>query len=215
MNKLNEEQPMMLFSSNFNHPLNQLSLNNQKYMLAITMRQFREFPMCSGGFYEEDLRYYDGVLGNLIRMRELVVQNDLMSQIPDYGEFTSHWEYQGDIYRVIDKALVYPKKGEPYYRMPSIKWHGMIASWSSSFDFTTGFNHMHADSKYTIIHANTGISAGIDANKFGEYLGCYNPYTEGENEVIFPMKKEFVVNIYKDMTLTEFKELMESEVRKK
>ena len=44
-------------------------------------------------------------------------------------------------------------------------------------------------------------------------LGCYSPYTEGENEVIFPMKKEFVVNVYKDITPKAFKELMESEVK--
>ena len=45
-------------------------------------------------------------------------------------------------------------------------------------------------------------------NKFSEYLGCYNQYTACENEVIFPMKKEFVVNVYKNITPAEFKELM-------
>lgn len=30
-----------------------------------------------------------------------------------------------------------------------------------------------------------------------------------ENEIIFLMKKEFVVNVYKNITPTKFKELME------
>lgn len=203
------EQGLLLFDGNPDHPLNQLSLDSQKYLLAITLRQFREFPMCGGGFDEEGLRFYDGVLGSLIRMRDEVIESDSMKRL-GLMDFTSQWEYQGDIYRVLDKVWEYPKNGEPYLRTPEIKWHGMVASWSSSFDFTSNFNHMYADSKYTIIHANTGKSAGIDVNKFSRYLGCFNPYTEGENEVIFPMKKEFVVDVYKDKTLSDFKELMES-----
>ena len=199
---------MLLFDGNFKHPLNQLSLENQKYMIAITMKQFREFPLCSGGYDEEGLRFYDGVLGNLIRMRDRMIESGYIDATPDLKNFSSKWEYRGDIYRVLDKKEVYPKNGEPYRRMPAIKWHGMIASWSSYHDFTVGFNHMYPDEKYTIIHANTGNSAGIDVNKFSKYLGCYNQYTACENEVIFPMKKEFVVNVYKNISPTEFKELM-------
>lgn len=208
---------MTLFDSDMNHPLNQLSWDSQKYIIAITMHQFREFPLCSGSYDEEGLRFYDGVLGSLIRTRDKMrrARNEWgMREMPEYEAFASKWVYQGDIYRVIGEAYVYNDgDDEPHMEMPEIKWHGMVASWSSSFDFTTNFNHMYADSKYTIIHANTGDSAGIDANKFGKYLGCCSPYTEGENEVIFPMKKEFVVNVYKDITLKAFKELMESEVK--
>lgn len=203
---------MFLFDSNVNHPLNKLSFENQKCMIAITMEQFRQIPMCSGGYDEEGLRFYDGVLGNLIRMRDRMVEFDYISTMSDLSDFSSKWEYQGNIYRVIGKSYVYPKdeNREPYKRMPAIKWHGMIASWSSSYDFTTGFNHIYPHTKYTIIHANTGKSAGIDVNKFSEYLGCYNRYTACEKEIIFPMKKEFVKNIYKNITPTEFKALMES-----
>lgn len=133
--------------------------------------------------------------------------------LEEYADFTALWEYQGDIFRVIDKSIVYPKEGEPYSRMPKICWHGMVASWSSSFDFTVGFNHMLPESKYTIIHANTGESAGIDTNKLGEHLGYYVSYTESENEIIFPMKKEFVIEVYEDITLTEFKVRMEERLK--
>lgn len=206
-----ENRPMTLFSSNLNHPLNQLSFENQKFMLALTISQFREIPLCSGGYDEEGLRFYDGVLGNLIRARDEFLKTGIYSILDGYAEFASHWEYHGDIYRVLDKAYVYPKNGEPYLRMPIIKWHGMVASWSSSYDFTTGFNHIYSDALYTIIRANTGNSVGVDVNKLTSYLNGYNLYTKDEEEVIFPMKKEFVVKVYKHITPNEFKELMESE----
>ena len=165
--------------------------------------------MCSGYYDEEELRFYDGVLGNLIRTRDRFFEEDYT--FDDYADFSSHWKYQGDIFRVLDKAYVFPKNsGKPYLRTPAIKWHGMIASWSKSYDFTTGFNHIYADAPYTIIHANTNESAGIDANRLGNYLNCFNPLTADENEVIFPMKKEFVVKVYKDITPLDFKKLIES-----
>lgn len=203
------ENGLLLFDSNTGHPLNQMSLENQKYMISITMCQFREFPLCGGGYNEEELRFYDGVLGSLMRTRDRIIENNYINSIHGYLDFCSKWEYHGDIYRVIDKAYVCPKNREPYMRMPSIKWHGMIASWSSSYDFTKGFNKIGANTKYTIIHANTGNSAGIDVNKFSQYLRCYNQYTACENEIIFPMKKDFVVRVYKNITPIEFKELME------
>ena len=208
------EESLPLFSGCMDHPLNQLPFIGQKRIIAKTLDSFRNFQMCSGGFSEEYLRFYDGVLGSLIRTRdEFVKINHPLLSNPQIKDFIEKWEYHGDIYRVIDKSMIYPKKGEPYYRMPAVKWHGMIASWSSSFDFTTNFNHMNNESRYTIIHANTGESVGIDVNRFTKYLNCNWPQLEGEREVIFPMKSEFVIHVYKKMTLPEFKELMESKVR--
>lgn len=198
---------MILFDNN---PLNQLSLEEQEFFLAITMSQFREFPLCGGGYDEEGLRFYDGVLGDLMRRRDKMFKMHCINQMKEFKEFCANWEYHGDIYRVLSTAYVYPKNGEPFRRMPTIKWHGMIASWSSSYDFTKNFNHISPNTKYKIIHANTKNSAGIDVNKFSEYLGCYNYYTASENEVIFPMKKEFVVNVYKNITPIEFKKIMEN-----
>lgn len=60
---------MILFGSNMDHPLNQLSWNCQKDIIAVTMHQFREFPLCGGGYDAEGLRFYEEVLGSLIRMR--------------------------------------------------------------------------------------------------------------------------------------------------
>lgn len=110
-----DEEPMIIFSTDLHHPMNQLSFENQKFMIAITMYQFREIPMCSGGYDEEGLRFYDGILGNLIRMRDIVVERELYDAIDGYTDFLSSWEYQGDIYRVLDKSLVYPQNKVPYY----------------------------------------------------------------------------------------------------
>lgn len=198
---------MLLFDSNPMHPLNQLSFECQKYILALTMVQFREFPLCSGSYNEEKIRFYDGVLGNLIRTRDTTIKYNKNPKL-DVLKFACNWEYQGNIYRLLDKSYVYPRNRDSYRRAPQIKWHGMIASWSSSYDFTKGFNHINADERYTIIHANTKTSAGIDANKFGKYLGCYNPYTAGENEIIFPMNNQFIKKVYRNITPNEFITIM-------
>lgn len=205
-----DDNSLPLFSTNPCHPLNRLSFENQKCILGITMNQFREIPLCSGGYNEEGLRFYDGVLGNLIRTRDSFGETGAYDIYEDCTEFATHWEYRGDVFRVLDKAYVYRKDlEEPYLKMPAIKWHGMIASWSESYDFTTGFNKIYNDLPYTIIHANTKESVGIDVNKLGEYLGCFNQYTADENEVIFPMKKDFVVKVYKNITPNDFKKMME------
>ena len=47
----------------------------------------------------------------------------------------------------------------------------------------------------------------------GSTRGGYQVSKIGENEIIFPMKKEFVVNVYKNITPNEFKKMMESKVK--
>lgn len=201
--------PMPLFDKKLMHPLNQMPLPAQKRLLADTLVQFREFPLCAGSYDEEGLRFYDGVLGNLIRTRDLYRDEGLYESVDGFAAFSSHWEYGGDIYRVIDKAYIWDKGAEePRLEMPEINWHGMIASWSKSYDFTTGFNHINSRGSYTFIHARTLDSAGIDANKFGKYLDCFNPNTAGEEEVIFPMKRCHVVKVYENTTPIEFKRMM-------
>ena len=79
---------MLLFDGNFKHPLNQLSFENQKYMISITMEQFREIPLCSGGYDEEGLRLYDGVLGNLMRMRDKMAEYGYSDTMPVFLDFS-------------------------------------------------------------------------------------------------------------------------------
>lgn len=200
-----------LFDNDLNHPLNKLSDASQMELLALTLKGFREFPLCGNGhgYSMERLRFYDDVLGSLIRFRDEMERRGYFEAEDAVWEFARYWEYHGDIYRIIGKALVFPKNGEPYLRMPHIRWHGMIASWSKSYDFTQGFNKIYRDEEYTIIHARTGSSAGIDIDKLTAYFGCSDPYKEGEQEVIFPMREDCVVKVYKHMTPARFKELME------
>lgn len=184
------DEPLLIFSEKFNHPLNQLSPTDQKFFLAMVIRQFRERPLCGGGYNEEDLRFYDGVLGNLIRTRDLYFTEGCQDSVKGFTELTANWQHQGDIYRVLGKSYICRKdKAEPYLRTPSIKWHGMVASWSKSYDFTTSFNHIYSDEEYTIIHSNAGDSAGIDVNKLTAYLDDPNPCTEGGARDRLPYEK--------------------------
>ena len=82
---------MLLFDSNPMHPLNQLSFECQKYILALTMVQFREFPLCSGSYNEEKIRFYDGVLGNLIRTRDTTIKYNKNPK-SDVLKFACNWE---------------------------------------------------------------------------------------------------------------------------
>ena len=211
LRKLKKERPgLSIFSTSTSHPLNQLNYELQLELLRIVLTQFRERPLCGGGYSEESLKLYDEILGALIRVRN-EYRKELV-QIPKaIDEFESQWEYKGDIFRIIDKAYVWPKllAKEPKRRMPRIKWHGMVASWSSSFDFTKGYNHVSKNAKYTFLHSNTGQSVGIDVNKFSSYLNCYNLNLSQENEVIFPMAKSYSVKIYRNLTAEEFKQKMQ------
>ena len=176
LRKLKKERPgLPIFSTSTSHPLNQLNYELQLELLRIVLTQFRERPLCGGGYSEESLKLYDEILGALIRVRN-EYRKELVQTPKEIAEFESQWEYQGDIFRIIDKAYGWPKllAKEPKRRMPRIKWHGMVASWSSSFDFTKGYNHVSRNAKYTFLHSNTGQSVGIDVNKFSSYLDCYN-----------------------------------------
>ena len=88
--------PMLLFDGNPMHPLNQPSFSVQKVMLARTLTQFRERPLCGGGYDEEGLRFYDGVLGNLIRTRDSFLDSGMCESVDGFADFASHWEYHGD-----------------------------------------------------------------------------------------------------------------------
>lgn len=205
-----EHLGLPIFSTSLSHPLNKLNYELQLELLRIVLTQFRERPLCGGGYSEESLRLYDEILGALIRVRNEYRKE--LDQIPKaIDEFESQWAYNGDIFRVIDKAYVWPKKlaKEPKRRTPRIKWHGMVASWSSSFDFTKGYNHISKNAKYTFLHSNTGQSVGIDVNKFSSYLDCYNSNLSQENEIIFPMEKNYSVKIYRNFTAEEFKQKMQ------
>ena len=208
-----ERLGLPIFSTSLSHPLNKLNYELQLELLRTVLIQFRERPLCGGGYSEESLRLYDEILGALIRVRNEYHKE--LVQIPkEIAEFES--QYKGDIFRIIDKAYVWPRllAKEAKRHTPRIKWHGMVASWSSSFDFTKGYNHVSKNAKYTFLHSNTGQSVGIDVNKFSRYLNCYNLNLSQENEIIFPMAKSYSVKIYRNFTAEEFKQKMQKVLKK-
>lgn len=125
LRKLKKERPgLPIFSTSTSHPLNQLNYELQLELLRIVLTQFRERPLCGGGYSEESLKLYDEILGALIRVRN-EYRKELVQTPKEIAEFESQWEYQGDIFRIIDKAYGWPKllAKEPKRRMPRIKWH--------------------------------------------------------------------------------------------
>lgn len=202
---LNRMDAMLTFSLNSNHPLNSLNLPEQKMLIGLTLESFCERSLLSYGRPGSGLHIYDGILGDALR----AVNSYTANSIPPEDElraFYDSWAYRGDIYRI----MRVPRRTSPFSKMTSrwIDWHGMVASWSKSCNFTTGYNHVNPDSKYCFLHASTGDAFGIDVNGLRANLGIENQYTSQENEVIFPMNKKYVVHVYRNLTPREFLKLM-------
>lgn len=198
---------MFIFSLNGNHPLNSLDLASQELLIGLAINSFCERPLLGNSMLGSELRIYDGILGDAIRALNAYSALDIPME-PELKEFTDAWAFRGDIYRIMrvpSRASFWSK-----LTMHWIDWHGMVASWSKSHDFTTGYNKVNPNLKYCFLHASTGDDFGIDVNKLRSRLGIENPYTCQENEIIFPMARNYVIDIYHSMTPREFLEHMQS-----
>ena len=72
-----------------------------------------------------------------------------------------------------------------------------LVAFSKSFDFTDRniYNKIFPTERAVIIHVNTKSCYGIDVNKLQVRFGIKTRYA-GEQEVLFPLKNEFVVKEY-------------------
>ena len=148
-------------------------------------------------YNENDLKFYDGVLGFVIRQGNQYHRN---SEAGDWApapilELMKTWQYQGLIYRVVNS---------PRSR---IKYHKKIASWTKDANSFDHFNKLCPDEKYTFIVADTGSSFGFDVNKYDSNAGRSNPYLCHEDEIIFPMDKKYVKAVFWG-TLKDFKDFL-------
>lgn len=88
--------------------------------------------------------------------------------------------------------------------LPITEYDGKIVSFSKSYDFTKSVYYKVAEDQVcNFIHINTLDRLGIDINKIIE-----NKRFEDEQEVLFPLRSDFVVKEYKRITPKEFKEIM-------
>lgn len=156
----------------------------------------------NGGYDIEDLKFFDGLLGTLLKHTEYVLK-----EYPSYldKEFVDSWKYQGKLYRVLHPHYVFDKDSvEPHTMMPEVNYHGMITHWTNDYTFKglLATAKIFDDEEYIILEADTGEHLAFDVNKFRKANNVIEPYTQGENEIIFPMYKENIKE-YR-MTIQEF-----------
>ena len=73
--------------------------------------------------------------------------------------------------------------------------------------FYNNYRAIFDDEEYIILEADTREHLAFDVNKFREVNDVQEPYTQGENEIIFPMYKENIKE-YR-MTINEFVSMKE------
>ena len=181
-----------------------------KYMIIQYLYEWTGVPLSTAGGYDiEKLKFFDGFLGTLLKQTE-----SIMKEYPAIldKEFVDSWKYQGKIYRVIHPHYVHDDDSiEPRTIMPEVNYHRMITHWTSDYTFEglLATAKIFDDEEYIILEADTGEHLAFDVNKFRKANDVQVPYTQGENEIIFPMYKENIKE-YR-MTIHEFIKMKKQE----
>ena len=173
-----------------------------KIIIIEYLRVWTNIPLSTNEGYDiEDLKFFDGLLGTLLKHTEL-----LLKECPSFldKEFVDSWKYQGKLYRVIHPHYVFDDDSiEPRTIMPEVDYHRMITHWTSDYTFNglLATHKISDDEEYIILEADTGDHLAFDVNKFRQVNNVQETYTQGENEIIFPMYKENITE-YR-MTINE------------
>ena len=174
-----------------------------KIIIIEYLRVWTSIPLTTNGDYDiENLKFFDGLLGTLLKHTE-----SLLKEYPPFldKEFVDSWKYQGKLYRVIHPHYVFDDDSvEPRTVMPEVNYHRMITHWTSDYTFTglLATAKIFDDEEYIILEADTGEHLAFDVNKFRQANNAQEVYTQGENEIIFPMYRENIKE-YR-MTIKEF-----------
>ena len=190
-----------------------MSFTDDEWKLIILeyLRAWTGISLTTNGDYDvEDLKFFDGLLGTLLKHTEY-----LLKEYPSMldKEFVDSWKYQGKIYRVIHPHYLFDADSiEPRTVMPEVNYHGMITHWTSDYTFKglLATAKIFDDEEYIILEADTGDHMAFDVNKFRKANNVIEPYTQGENEIVFPMYKENIKE-YR-MTIKEFIEKKQEEM---
>ena len=162
-----------------------------KIIIMEYLRLWTGIPLTTNGDYDiENLKFFDGLLGTLLKHTE-----SLLKDSPSFldKEFVDSWKYQGKIYRVIHPHYVFSDNTtEPSVIMPEVNYHRMITHWTSDYTFKglLATAKIFNDEEYIILEADTGDHLALDVNKFRQVNNAQEIYTQGANEIIFPMYKE-------------------------
>ena len=162
----------------------------------------------SNGYDIDELKFYDGLLGTLLKDTEFFIKNDptLVNK-----KFVGSWKYQGKLYRVIHPHYVFDNDDymHPRIVMPDVEYHGMISHWTDDYTFKGLMYKLFDDVEYIILETDTKDRLAFDVNKFRKKHNCRKWNTEKEREIIFPMYRENTKE-YR-MTINEFMEIKKKE----
>ncbi len=183
----------------------QMNLSDNEWidLLKRYLKQWTEIPLTTSEGYDiEELIFFDGFIGTLIRQTEYKLKNNLEIN----KEFVDSWKYQGKLYRALHAEISF-ENGSCILKLPEVNYHRMIAHWTTDYSFSKLRNKLCCEEEHKILVAETGDHLAFDVNRFRKRYHCVDPHTEDENEVIFPMYKECIIE-YK-MTLKEFEEMIQ------
>lgn len=186
----------------FDLPNMLLKNKDWKAIIANYVMSWVEEPLSSGDDYNIDrLKFYDGLLGYLLKETERYIQEGVFDSDIIDTNFMNSWLYRGPIYRVLHKN----NNGN----MPKVNYHGMIGHWTKDYHFG-GLNYkLDFNDTFIVLKSDTGDHIGFDVTK---YIICNNLRPSpilNEREIIYPMIKRNVTE-YK-MSINEFIRMMESE----
>ena len=190
---------------NFTYP--EFSDEEWIYIISKYLKGFTEIPLNEiYGCDLEELKFYDGLLGTLLKHTEYIISNYPKGL---NKKFVNSWRYQGKLYRVMHKTLTVGKDGREIYRFRKINYHGMITHWTSDYTFKGLMHKLSDDEEYIILETDTQDHFAFDVNKFRQVYGCEERFTQGEREVIFPLYKTNTTE-YR-MTIKQFIHMKEQE----
>lgn len=194
----------------FYMPNMQLTDKDWIYILINYLNGWTEIPFSIVGGYDiENLKFYDGFIGYLIKQTEHFLKEN--SNMLD-KKFVDSWKYQGKIYRIIHEFEVEDENADDGYscKLPDIEYHGMISHWTDDYTFQGLMYKLSSEEPYIILEADTQDHIAFDVNKFRKTYNCENPYIAKEREIIFPMYKECIKEYH--MSVSKFINMKENKV---
>lgn len=172
-----------------------INLSAEQVINEISERQ--QLPWNSGGIA---LYRQFPALQELLRViNSGIPKEDFFFQGDIFRLHTPHGGLSDDIDPSKEEIVGRVYKDDSCWVLPKTWYSDAIVAFSKSFDFTDPrvYYKVGASTRARLIHVNTGTHYGIDVNKLMARFGCKLERYEREQEVLFPLQKEFVVKEYK------------------
>lgn len=169
------------------------------------LKDWTEIPLePTGGFDKNELAFYDGFIGMVLKKSE-----ELLRYQSEYlnDELIQSFLYQGKLYRVIHPCEIKDRRCKRGFRygLPKVDYHGMITHWTKDRTFKALRHKLSCQEEYIILEADTKDRVAFDINKFRRENGNREQFTQGEEEVIFPMYNNYITE-YR-MSIEQFNDI--------